>query len=101
ELAEQPPRDARDLVDRTLEGVLVRLRRLPVAADLAHVLERRRARLLAGRRRLDVVERLDRPAHRVPPRSGSGRGGLDRLQLAAELLDLVAELGRVLEPELL
>src|SRR5437899_4206197 len=45
------------------EGVLVRLRRLREAAHLAHVLLRGEAHLVRGRNRLEVVERLDVPAH--------------------------------------
>src|SRR6059058_6012434 len=45
------------------EGVLVRLRRLREAAHLAHVLLRGEAHLVRGRDRLEVVERLDVPAH--------------------------------------
>src|SRR5581483_9024437 len=63
ELAEEAPRDLGDLVDGSLERGLVRLRRLAVAADLPHELERRRPGLVLVGGRLDVVERLDRSAH--------------------------------------
>jgi predicted ATPase len=80
ELVEQAPRDLGDVLDRALEGLLVRLRRLAVAADLAHVLERRRARLFTARRRLDVVERVDGSAHAESLARGWGTS--ERLQAA-------------------
>src|SRR5688500_3690253 len=63
ERVDQPPRRVGDLVDRRLEGRLVRLRRLRDAADLADVLERGAADLVLGRRGLEVVERMDVSAH--------------------------------------
>src|SRR5438067_13738619 len=63
ELAEQPPRRCRDLVDRAGERLLVRLRGLREAADLADVLERGRVDLLLRRGRLEVEEHMDVPAH--------------------------------------
>ena len=53
------------------ERSLVRLRRLRRAAHLADVLERGGPHLVLGCRRLEVVERLDVPAH-AAHRSGSG-----------------------------
>src|SRR5262249_52769946 len=46
-----------------LEGRLRRLRRLGHAAHLAHVLQRRGADLFGRRRRHEVVEDADVPAH--------------------------------------
>src|SRR5688500_6718402 len=51
------------LVDRALEGRLVRLRRLVEAGELAHELERRGPDLVIGDRRIEVEERLDVAAH--------------------------------------
>jgi hypothetical protein len=71
ELVEQPRRRRRDRLDRAVERVLVGLRRLRGAADLAHVLQRGVVRLLAGRGRLEVVEGADVSAHAlhaIPPR---------------------------------
>ena len=55
----------RDLVDRAVERLLVGLRRLREAADLADVLQRGGADLVLGRRRLEVVERADVAAHAI------------------------------------
>ena len=63
EVVEQVRGDVRDLVDGAGEDGFVGLRRLRRAADLAHVLERRRADLVVRRARLEVVERSDVPAH--------------------------------------
>ena len=51
------------LVDRAGERLLVRLRGLREAADLADVLERGRVDLLLRRGRLEVEEHMDVPAH--------------------------------------
>ena len=59
----------RDVGDRPLERSLVRLRGLLHPADLAHVLQRGGVDLVMRRRRLEVEERLDVPAHGRPPRS--------------------------------
>ena len=53
----------RDLLDRAVERLLVDLRRLREAADLADVLQRRGADLVVGRGGLEVVERADVAAH--------------------------------------
>src|SRR5262249_9602205 len=63
EVGEEMAREVRNLGDGTVEHLLVRLRRLLHPAHLADVLERRRLDLLGGRRWLEVVERLDVPAH--------------------------------------
>src|SRR5215212_7387324 len=63
ERVEQPRRDLDDLVDRAIEGFLIRLRGLRRAADLAHVLERRGADLLLGGGWLEVVKGADVAAH--------------------------------------
>ena len=60
---EQACRSRRDLVDGAIEGSLVGPRRTGRAAQLAHELERRRADLVPGRRRLEVRERPDVAAH--------------------------------------
>src|SRR5215210_7403838 len=62
EIGEEVHRGVRDLVDRTVEDFLVRVRRLREAADLADVLQRRRPDVV-GRGRLEVEERLDVSAH--------------------------------------
>ena len=92
-----------DLVDGAVEHGLVRLRRLREAAHLADVLLGCGADLVVGRGRLEVVERLDVPAHAVNATASGPAGGVgrERRELAPQLLDLVAELGRVLEAELL
>src|SRR4029078_4194830 len=61
--AQQPLARSRDLVDGAVEGLDVGLRGLRRAADLAHVLERGRADLFLRRRRVEVVESSDVPAH--------------------------------------
>src|SRR5215210_9019418 len=63
EIGEEVHRGVRDLVDRSVKGFLVRVRRLREAADLADVLQRRRPDLVVGRGRLEVEERLDVSAH--------------------------------------
>src|SRR6266566_5710595 len=75
ELLEQPLRRRCDLVDRPGEGFLVRLRGLREAADLADVLERGVADLLVRSGWLEVVERVDVPAHAaiLEPALGSGQ----------------------------
>src|SRR5262249_10927833 len=55
----------------TRESSLVRVRRLLHAADLPHVLQCGRVDLLACRRRLEVVERSDVPAHGLEATGGS------------------------------
>src|SRR5215203_4327735 len=52
-----------DLVDGAVECLLIGLRRLRRAGDLAHVLKRRVMHLGAARGRLEVVQRTDVPAH--------------------------------------
>ena len=59
----QVRRDVRDLVDRAVEHLGVRARGLRRAAHLADVLERRRADLVRGRRRIEVVQRSDVATH--------------------------------------
>src|SRR5437764_14059769 len=63
ELVEQPDGRRGHGLDRGLEGRLVGPRGLPVAADLAHELERGGARLLLTGAGPDVVERVDASAH--------------------------------------
>src|SRR5215208_7800503 len=65
ELREQALRYVRHGVDGAGERGLVRLRRLREAADLAHVLDGRRAHLLVGGGRFEVVEHVDVAAHGV------------------------------------
>ncbi len=62
---DQLARDDRDAVDRAVERVLVRLRRLGGPAQLPHELQRRGANLLVGRRRIEVEQLLDVSAHIV------------------------------------
>jgi hypothetical protein len=68
---DQRPRRGRDLLDRTIEGRLVGLRRHVEAAQLAHELQRRVADLELGGRRLEVEKRLDVAAHGRFLESGS------------------------------
>jgi len=63
QLVEQAHRDVGDRIDRPVESVGVGLRRLGAPADLPHVLQRRTAHLVAGCRRVEVVQRADIPAH--------------------------------------
>src|SRR5215218_9330318 len=63
EPVEQALRRGRDLFDRAREHLLVGLRRLRRAADLAYVLERGGADLVGGGGRLEVVELTDVAAH--------------------------------------
>ena len=63
EVVEEMLREVSDLVHGTVEDRLVGLRRLVHAADLAHVLQRRRVHLFGGRGRIEVVENADVPAH--------------------------------------
>lgn len=82
----------RDLLDRTRERGLVRLRRLRLTAHLAHVLHRRRMDLLASRGRLEVVERLDVPAHAATlPECGQVVRGDDDDESVAAVEQHVAE----------
>src|SRR5829696_7990009 len=60
---EQVPRHVRDLLDGAVERLLVGLRGLREAADLADVLERGGADLVLGRGRLEVVQRANVVAH--------------------------------------
>ena len=66
-------RDRGHVVDGPRERLLVGLRRLREAADLAHVLQRRRLDLVVGRRRLEVVEGADVPAHGCRVGDGAAR----------------------------
>ena len=69
-------RDLGHFLDGALERGRVRLRGLGEAADLAHILHRRRAHLVLARGGLEVVERSDVSAHApkvAPPRRG-GKG---------------------------
>jgi len=63
ERAEQPLGRGRDSVNRLLERSFVRPGRFLHPAHLAHVLNRRGADLVLARRRLEVVEDPDVPAH--------------------------------------
>jgi len=63
EIAQELFRRQRDCVDRTIEGRLVRGRRLRHPADLVHVLQSSSADLVLVRRRLVVVEDPDVSAH--------------------------------------
>src|SRR4051812_11331694 len=65
---EEVVRGVRDLVDGAVERLLVRLRRLVVAADLADVLESRVVDLVGGGGGLEVVEWADVSAHAPEPR---------------------------------
>ena len=72
QLTKQQGGRLRDGVHGLLEGGRVGARRPGRTADLAHVLERRRAHLLVAGRRLKVVEDVNVPAHgkllqRPPP----------------------------------
>src|SRR5438105_3927350 len=60
--------DCRYLVDGGVEGLLVRVRRLVGTAKLSHELQGGGADFVLGRRRLEVGECLDVPAHGVGPR---------------------------------
>ena len=53
----------RDFVDRAIEGVLIRFRRLGETAQLADKLKRRSANLIVRRRRTEVVKCFDGSAH--------------------------------------
>src|SRR5829696_425781 len=70
---EQPRGGRRDLGDGAVEGLAVGQGRFRRPADLAHVLEGRGLDLVVGRRRLEVGERADVPAHArsVSPPAGS------------------------------
>lgn len=72
EILEQVLRQVRDLVDGAVERRLVRLRRLGHAADLAHVLQRRRVDLVRARGRIEVVENANIPAHGARLLRGAG-----------------------------
>src|SRR5690242_11174336 len=72
ELLEQVLGHVGDLVDGTVEGVLVRARRLGRPADLAHVLQRGVVDLLRRGGRLEVVERADVAAHASSLRGTGG-----------------------------
>src|SRR6478609_1768688 len=63
QVVEQVLGDVGDLLDRPVERLLVRLARFRRTADLADVLQCSRGDLVAGRGRLEVVERADVPAH--------------------------------------
>src|SRR5262249_52275618 len=63
ERSEQPGGCLGDFLDRALERVLIRLRRLRESADLADVLQRRAANFFFGRLRLEVVQRADVATH--------------------------------------
>src|SRR5580704_2446319 len=63
QLAQQPRRNLRDILHRAFERRCVRLRRLGETADLAHVLQSRRAYLVLGRGGLEVVESPDIATH--------------------------------------
>src|SRR5689334_967686 len=63
EVVDEVARDVGDLGDGPVEDLLVGLRRLGRAADLADELERGRSHLVVGGRRLEVVERADVAAH--------------------------------------
>src|SRR3954454_24815315 len=64
---EQAVGGSRNLLDRTIEGGLVALRGMGKAAELTHELQRRGAHLVLRRRRLEVEQRPDVAAHRLPP----------------------------------
>jgi len=53
----------RHLRHRPVEGLLIGFRGARTAAELAHELQRRGADLRLGRRRGEIVQRLDGPAH--------------------------------------
>jgi uncharacterized protein DUF1931 len=73
---DQPMRGCGHLVDGAAERSFVDARRPCRAAQLSDELERRRANLVVGRRRLKVGERLDVATHPRSPRSiASGDGG--------------------------
>ena len=65
QLIEKPSGCGRNRIDGSLEGFLVRPRRLREAAHLANVLERGGPYLSSRSRRLEVVERMDASAHGV------------------------------------
>src|SRR6266540_13438 len=67
ELGEQPARRLGHGVDRALERLLVRLRRLREAADLADVLQRGVPDLFLGRGRIEVVQLADVATHLAAP----------------------------------
>src|SRR5919107_140863 len=67
ERGEQPLRDFRDVLDRRVEGRLVRLGRLAEAGYLPHILQRSGAYLILRCRRVEVEKRLDVPTHRTRP----------------------------------
>src|SRR5207245_5434184 len=60
---QETSRDRRDLVDGREERGLVGLRRLVEAADLSYELQRGRADLFVGHRRLEVEQGLDVSTH--------------------------------------
>src|SRR3954452_22704641 len=67
EVLEEMLGDVGDLLDGAVEDLLVGCRRLGGAADLAHELQRGVVHLTRGRRRLEVVQGADVPAHGVEP----------------------------------
>ena len=63
ERIDETPRGGGDLVDGEVERLLVGARGACGPTQLAHELQRRRADLVVARRRLEVRQRLDVPAH--------------------------------------
>ncbi len=63
QVLQEVTRDVGDLVHGAVEGLLIGLRGLRRARDLADVLQGRGVDLVVRRRRLEVVERVDVPAH--------------------------------------
>jgi len=69
-----------DFINGVIEGGLVALRWMRKATDLPHELQRRGADFIFRRRRLEIKQGSDIPAHR-----NSSRGRLDERPLAGAI----------------